>query len=68
MTLFASNISHFFPCAVFPIPQCHTFFFFGGGGGGSLYIKKQYKLFALGTVSCFSELDIHCVNANNPLK
>ena len=33
--------------------------------GGSLH-KKQYKLFTLGTVSCFSEQDIHCFNANNP--
>ena len=37
------------------------YFFFLGGGG--LFTLKQYELFTLGTVSCFSELDIHCLNA-----
>ena len=34
---------------------------------GVLYIKT-IQVFTLGTVSCFSELDIHCLNANNPPK
>ena len=37
-----------------------------GTGGGGIYIKKQYKLFTLGTGSCFSELNIHRFNANTP--
>ena len=41
--------------------------FFWGGGRGSLHKKKkkQYKLITLGTVSCFSERDIHCFKAND---
>ena len=42
----------------------------GGGGGGEvgryLHKKKQYKLFTLGTVKCFRELNIHRFNANTP--
>ena len=34
---------------------------------GVLYIKT-IQVFTLGTVSCFSELDIHCLNANDPPK
>ena len=34
---------------------------------GVLYIK-QFRLFVLGTVSCFSELNTHCFNANKPQK
>ena len=43
------------------LTQSHNAIWFGGS-----LLKKQYKLLALETVSCFSELDIHCLNANNP--
>ena len=41
------------------------FFFLGGGGGVGFFTEKQYKLFTLGTVSCFSEQDIHCFYVKN---
>ena len=31
-----------------------------------IYIKRKYKLFTLGTVSYFSELNSHCFNVNIP--
>ena len=33
--------------------------------GGSLLKNSTFKLFALRSVSCFRELDIHRLNANN---
>ena len=32
------------------------------------FTSKQYKLLTHWAASCFSELDIHCLNANNPPK
>ena len=43
------------------LAQTHNAICFGG-----FLHKKKYKFFTLGTVSCFSEQNIHCFNANNP--
>ena len=37
---------------------------FWRGVGGEYLHKNMYKLFTLGTVSCFSELNIHCFKAH----
>ena len=49
-------------CFRHPIMQ--EVFFWGGGVGRVFTLKKQYKLRTLGSLSCFSELNIHCFNAN----
>ena len=30
------------------------------------FLLKEYEILTLGTVSCFSELNNHCFNANTP--
>ena len=35
---------------------------------GGFFTWKPYTIITLWTVSCFSELDIHCFNTNNPPK
>ena len=42
------------------LAQSHNAICFKG-----FFTQKQYKLFTLGTVSCFSEKDIHCFYVNN---
>ena len=48
--------------SLFPPSHNAILFFCGGGGGGGevrggVFSQKQNKVFTLGTVSCFSELD-----------